>query len=96
MRLRLNACMLEESLFVSIANIRKKTFSASTSYPAQYDPLIFLYSRNHCKRPGDGVDPVDICDILPPSSVIRREDLPGLGFVPWVEPGEQPLVANYM
>ena len=60
MRLRVNACMLEESLFVSIANIRKKTFSDSRSYPAQYDPPIFLYSRNHCKRPGDGVDPVDI------------------------------------
>ena len=86
MRLRLNVCMFEESLFVSIANIRKKTFSDSRSYPAQYDPPIFIYSRNHCKRPGDGVDPVDICGILPPSS--------GLGFVPWVEPGEQPLVAN--
>ena len=96
MRLRLNACILEESLFVSIANVRKKTFSKSRSYPVQYDPPIFLYSRNHCKRPGDGVDPVDICDILSPSSVIRREDLPGLGFVRWVEPGEQPLVANCM
>ena len=39
-RLWLNACMLEQSLFVSIANIRKKTFSDSTSYPAQYDPPI--------------------------------------------------------
>ena len=88
--------MLEESLFVSIANVRKKTVSNSRSYPSQYDPSIFLYSRNHCERPGNGVDPVDICDILPSSSVIRREDLPGLGFVLWVEPGEQPLVAKYM
>ena len=73
---------LRKVFFESIANIRKKTFSDSTSYPAQYDPPILNYSLNHCKRPGDGVDPVDICDILPPSSVIRREDLPGLGFVP--------------
>ena len=49
-RLWLNACMLEESLFVSIANIRKKTFSDSRSYPAQYDPPIFICSQNHCKK----------------------------------------------
>ena len=65
--------MLEESLFVSIANIRKKTFSDSKSYPEQYDPPILNYSLNHCKRPGDGVDPVDIwltLEIVPNTTIL--------------------------
>ena len=57
-------------------------------------PRYFSIPGIIAKDLGTGVDAVDICDILPPSSVIRREDLPGLGFVSWVEPGEQPLIAN--
>ena len=81
-RLWLNACMLEESLFVSIANIRKKPSQTQEAIQHSMTPRYLSVPGIIAKRLGDGVDPVDICDILPPSSVIRREDLPSLGFVP--------------